>query len=196
MEAATPIVLAGGAGTRLGGVNKALVEVGGRRVVDRLLAALRPLGGDIVLVNNDGSLAGIPGTRVVPDAEPGAGPLMGLYSGLQAVTTPLAVAVACDLPFVSTDLLRGLLALAEGYDAVVPVLGEQPEPLHAVYRAACAPAIQNALAQGRKRVNSFFDDVRVRYVREDELRAWDPELRSFLNVNRPDDLARARALTP
>jgi molybdenum cofactor guanylyltransferase len=194
MEAVTPIVLAGGAGTRLGGVNKALVEIGGRRVIDRLLDALRPLGAEIVLVNNDGSLAGIPGTRVVPDAEPGAGALMGLYSGLRAVRTPLATATACDMPFVSTALLRQLLALAEGYDVVVPVLGEQPEPLHAVYRTTCVGAVEAALAAGRKRMIAFFEAVRVRYVAEEILRGWDPELRSFLNVNRPDDLARARAL--
>ncbi|HZS01198.1 MAG TPA: molybdenum cofactor guanylyltransferase [Chloroflexota bacterium] len=194
MEAVTPIVLAGGAGTRLGGVNKALLEIGGRRVVDRLIEALRPLGAEIVLVNNDGSLAGIPGTRVVPDAEPGAGSLMGLYSGLRAVRTPLATATACDMPFVSTAVLRALLDLAADYDAVVPVLGEQPEPLHAVYRTTCLPAIEAALREGRKRMIAFFDAVRVRYVAEDALRARDPDLRSFLNVNRPDDLARARAL--
>jgi molybdopterin-guanine dinucleotide biosynthesis protein A len=194
MEAVTPIVLAGGAGTRLGGLNKALLEIGGRRVVDRLLDALRPLAAEIVIVNNDGSLAGIPGTRLVPDVEPGAGALMGLYSGLRAVRTPLATATACDMPFVSTDLFRALLDLAAGHDAVVPVIADQPEPLHAVYRGGCVPAIEVALAEGRKRVNSFFEAVRVRYVAEDELRAWDPELRSFLNVNRPDDLARARAL--
>ena len=57
------------------------MEIGGRRVVDRLVDVLRPLGAEIVLVNNDGSLAGIPGTRVVPDAEAGAGALMGLYMG-------------------------------------------------------------------------------------------------------------------
>jgi molybdopterin-guanine dinucleotide biosynthesis protein A len=194
MEAVTPIVLAGGAGTRLGGVNKALLEIGGRRVVDRLLDALRPLGAEVVLVNNDGSLAGIPGTRVVPDAEPGAGALMGLYSGLRTISTPLATATACDMPFVLTALLRGLLALAEGYDAVVPVVGEQPEPLHAVYRTTCLPAIEVALAERRKRMIAFFDAVRVRYVAEDALRGWDPTLRSFLNINRPDDLERARAL--
>jgi molybdopterin-guanine dinucleotide biosynthesis protein A len=194
MDDVTPIVLAGGAGTRLGGVNKALVDVGGRRVVDRLLDALRPLGAEIVLVNNDGSLAGIAGTRVVPDAEAGAGALMGLYSGLRAVGTPLAAVTACDMPFVSTTLFLALLDLAADCDAVVPVVGDQPEPLHAVYRRACVPAIETAIAEGRKRVNSFYEAVRVRYVAEDELRAWDPELHSFLNVNRPDDLARARAL--
>src|SRR5215212_7002102 len=155
MEAVTPVVLAGGAGTRLGGVNKALVEVGGRRVVDRLLDALRPLGREIVLVNNDGSLEGLPGTVVVRDLEPGAGALMGLFSGLRAVSTPLATATACDMPFVSTDLLQALVSLAGGFDAVVPVIGEQPEPLHAVYRTTCVQPIRLALDAGRKRLISF-----------------------------------------
>jgi molybdopterin-guanine dinucleotide biosynthesis protein A len=194
VEAVTPVVLAGGQGTRLGGVNKALLEIGGQRVIDRLLAALRPLGTPIVIVSNDDSLLGLPDTVVVRDVEPRAGALMGLYSGLRAVHTPLAVATACDMPFVSTALLRALLAQAAGVDAVVPVIGEQPEPLHAVYRPSCLPAIEAALAAGRKRLLAFFDAVRVRYVPEAELRRWDPELRSFLNVNWPDDLARARAL--
>ena len=137
---------------------------------------LPPLGAEIVLVNNDGSLAGIPGTRVVPDAEAGAA-LMGLYSGLRAVATPLATSTACDMPFVSITLLRALLDLADEYDAVVPVIGGRPEPLHAVYRTTCVPAIADALAAGRKRMVGFFDAVRVRYVAEDTLRTWDPELR-------------------
>lgn len=195
MEAVTPIVVAGGAGTRLGGVNKALLQIGGRRVVDRLLDALRPLGEPIVLVSNDDRLLGIPGTRVVPDVEPGAGALMGLYSGLRVVTTPLATATACDMPFVSTDVLRQLLALSPGWDAVVPLVGTQAEPFHAVYRITCVPAIEAALTAGKKRLIAFFEEVRVRYVPEEELRAWDPELRSFLNVNRPDDLALAEALS-
>jgi len=194
MEPVTPIVLAGGAGTRLGGVNKALLDIGGRRVVDRLLEAVRPLGDEIVIVSNDDSLLGLPRTRVVQDVERGAGALMGLYSGLCAVHTPLATATACDMPFVSTAVLQELLALADGYDAVVPVLADQPEPLHAVYRATCVPFIAEALAAGKKRLIAFFDAVEVRYVPEVQVRRWDPELRSFLNVNRPDDLARARAL--
>ncbi len=193
-EAVTPVVLAGGAGTRLGGVNKALVEIGGQRVIDRLLAALRPLGPEIIIVSNDDSLLGLPGTRVVRDVERGGGALMGLYSGLRAVRTPLATATACDMPFVSTAVLEALISLAPGYDAVVPFLGGQAEPLHAVYRTTCVPAIEAALAAGQKRLISFFAPLRIRYVAEAELRRWDPELRSFLNVNRPEDLAHARAL--
>lgn len=194
MEAVTPIVLAGGQGTRLGGVNKALLAIGGRRVIDRLLDALRPLGSPVVIVSNDDSLLGLPGTRLVRDVEPRAGALMGLYSGLRVVETPLATATACDMPFVSTALLRALLDLTDDVDVVVPVVGDQPEPLHAVYRPTCVPAIEQALASGRKRLIAFFDAVRVRYVPEEDVRRWDPELQSFLNVNRPEDLARAEAL--
>ena len=93
----------------------------------------------------------LPGTLVVPDLEPGAGALMGLYSGLRAVTTPLATATACDMPFVSTALLRELLALASEHDAVVPIVGGQPEPLHAVYRTTCVTAIEAALDEMERR---------------------------------------------
>src|SRR5207302_4800884 len=136
-----------------------------RRVIDRLLEAVRPIVVDpIVLVNNDGSLDQIAGTRVVGDVEPGAGALVGLYSGLRAVTTPLAVALACDMPFVSTTLLRGLLAEARGWDAVVPLIGGQPEPLYAIYRQTCLPAVEAAPSAGQKRLISFLEAVRVRYV--------------------------------
>jgi molybdopterin-guanine dinucleotide biosynthesis protein A len=195
VEAVTAVVLAGGRGTRLGGVNKALLEIGRRRVIDRLLDAVRPIAIEpIVVVNNDGSLDRLAGTRVVRDVDPGAGALVGLYSGLRVVATPLAVALACDMPFVSTTLLRGLLAEAGEWDAVVPLIGGQPEPLHAIYRHTCLPAIETALSSGQKRLISFFDGVRVRYVEEAALRALDPDLRSFLNVNRPEDLARAAEL--
>ena len=194
--AVTPVVLAGGMGTRLGGVNKALLEIGGRRAIDRLLDALRPLGVPIVIVSNDDGLMGLPDVRVVPDVEPGAGALVGLYSGLREVRTPLATATACDMPFVSTVVLRELLALASDADVVVPVIRGQPEPLHAVYRPSCVPAIERALAAGQKRLISFYEQVRVRKVDEAELRHWDPDLRSFLNINRPEDLERARAVSP
>jgi molybdopterin-guanine dinucleotide biosynthesis protein A len=97
------------------------------------------------------------------------------------------------MPFLSTALLQALLAASGDAEAVVPRL-EQPEPLHAVYRPTCLPAIEAALAARRQRVISFFDGVRVHYVDEPALRVWDPDLRSFLNVNRPADLARAQAL--
>ena len=99
------------------------------------------------------------------------------------------------LPFVSGPLFDLLLSLADGHDLVLPVLDEQAEPMHAVYRRTpCLAAVSAALQHGQRRMIAFHPDVRVRPVGEAELRAADPGLRAFLNVNSADDLEAARRL--
>ena len=189
------IVIAGGLGTRLGAAKKALLDVGGRPIVERVLDAVRPLGGDVILVDNDDSLAYLDGVRIVPDTETRAGVLTALYSGLSAARSELCVVVACDMPFVSFDVLRWLLDLAPDCDVVIPVTGGFMDPMHAIYRRGpCLAAIGSALARGDKRMTSFLGDVCVREVSESELRAHDPELRSLFNVNTPEDLELARQI--
>jgi molybdenum cofactor guanylyltransferase len=195
MPAVSSIVFAGGLGTRLGGTKKALLDVGGRPVIERVLDALRPLGDEIVVVDNDDSLAHVPGVRIVPDDETRAGVLVALASGLAAATGELCLVVACDMPFLDAHVLRWLVDLAEGHDVVIPVTEGQMDPMHAVYRReVCLNAIRAALARNEKRMISYLKDVRVREVTEEELRARDPELRSLFNVNTPEDLDRARAI--
>lgn len=196
MPALTPIILAGGSGTRLGGVRKALLEVGGRPVIERVVDAVRPLGEEVVVVDNDECLASLPGVRVVLDREPRAGALAALGVGLAAARTELCLLVASDMPFLNGALLRWLVDLAPGFDAVVPMVEGRLEPMHAVYRRrTCLPSVRRALARREKRMTSFLTDVAVRTVPEHELRQLDPELRSFFNINLPEDLARARALS-
>jgi molybdopterin-guanine dinucleotide biosynthesis protein A len=195
MADVTAIVFAGGQGTRLGGVKKALVEVGGQPLIARVLAAVRPLSQKVVIVDNDDSLADLPDVRIVPDVETRAGVLTALYSGLAAATTPLCLVVACDMPFLNAALLRWLIEQADGVDVVLPVVDGQMDPMHAVYRReACLAAIGRALARGEKRMIAYLADVRVREVGEAELGRFDPELRSLFNVNTPENLAQARAL--
>jgi molybdopterin-guanine dinucleotide biosynthesis protein A len=93
------------------------------------------------------------------------------------------VVVGCDMPFLSTRLLAQLVAESGEVDAVVPRVGGRPEPLHAVYARACLAAIRPRVEAGQLRIVGFYEDVRVRYVEEPALRAVDPELRSFRNVN-------------
>jgi molybdopterin-guanine dinucleotide biosynthesis protein A len=194
MEGLTSIVLAGGMGTRLGGVKKALIDVGGRPVVERVLEALQALGGEVVLVDNDDSLAYL-GRRIVPDVETRAGPLTALYSGLDAATTQLCLVVACDMPFLHADLLRWLVEQASDVDVVMPVIEGRMDPTHAVYRREpCRDAVAQALARGEKRMTAYLEHVRVHEVGEAELRARDPGLRSFSNINTPEDLAQAQHL--
>jgi molybdopterin-guanine dinucleotide biosynthesis protein A len=99
------------------------------------------------------------------------------------------------MPFLNSQLLVWLVELATEVDVVMPVVEGQMGPLHAVYRGeACRPAIGRALKRGEKRMISYLGDVRVREVTETELRALDPDLRSFFNVNTPEDLEWARRL--
>jgi molybdopterin-guanine dinucleotide biosynthesis protein A len=191
----TAIILAGGAGSRLGNVKKALLDVGGKPMIERVLDALRPLVGDVIVVDNDQSLANLPHVRIVPDVETRAGPLTALYSGLSAARSALCVVVACDMPFLNARLLRWMVEQSADYDLVIPVVDGRLSPMHAICRRkTCLPEIARALARGEKRMTSYLAEVGVREVTEVELRALDPDSRSLFNVNTPDDLRSARRL--
>ena len=176
-------------------MKKALLDVGGAPIIQRILDATASLASSIVVVDNDDSLAHLPGVRIVPDSETRAGVLTALHSGLSAADGELCLVIACDMPFLNASLLEWLVRQAEGFDVVMPITDGQMEPMHAVYRREpCVRAIGEALTRGEKRMISYLGAVRVREVKEDELRGLDPELRSFFNINTSEDLDRARAL--
>ncbi len=191
------VVFAGGRATRLGGVNKALVQVGGRPILERILDSLGPLATERVVLTNDRALEALPGLRLVLDAEPHAGVLPALANGLAAATCELCLVVACDMPFVSRPVFQRLLALQResGADVVIPRTADYLEPMHAVYRRSTAlAAIRKALERGDNRMISYFGDVTVREVSEGEVRDLDSELLTFVNVNTPEELTRANAI--
>jgi molybdopterin-guanine dinucleotide biosynthesis protein A len=151
----------------------------------------------LIVVANDPALKEAarlpPHTHFVPDAYPGTGTLGGIATGLQHVEA-WAIVVACDLPFVNPDVFALLARFAaeqdaqgDRWDAVVPVLNGYEEPLHALYHRRCLNAMEARLAQGHRRVISFMGDVRTCYVDEEVLRDVDPQLRSFVNVNTPEE---------
>jgi molybdenum cofactor guanylyltransferase len=181
------IILAGGQSRRMGR-DKALIDYHGRPIIAHVIDTLRALADDIVVVSNRLDLYSSFGARVAADYDPPCGPLGGIAAGLQAVHHPLAVVAACDMPFLNATLLRWLIDLADGYDAVVPQTGAEFEPLHAVYRRECRGPIVQRIERGERRVISFFADVRLRPVPEAEWRRLDPDGRSLINLNTPDDL--------
>ena len=191
------IVFAGGRATRLGGVNKALLAVGDRTIIQRIFDELGPLADERLILANDDALSSLSGVRLVYDPEPHAGVLTALANGLAAATGQLCMAVACDMPFVSRPVLEYLLRLQreEEADVVIPRSREALEPMHAVYRRArVEKAIRDALARGEQRMVSYFSAVRVRQVPGTELTALDPTGRAFFNVNTPADLVEAQRL--
>ena len=190
----TGVIQAGGKSTRMGGEPKALMDVGGTRIVDRVVRALREVTDDLLLVTNTPDLYGALGLPMVPDVFPDSGSLGGIYSGLAAAPGGAAFTVACDMPFLSPDVMRLVTERADEADVVAPLVGGQWETLHACYGKACLGPIEQRLRAGRFKITGFFPDVRVLAVPEDEVARWGRPEVVFMNVNTPDDLARARAL--
>jgi molybdopterin-guanine dinucleotide biosynthesis protein A len=192
MEPVSAIIQAGGRSRRMG-TDKALIDYQGRPILAHVIDTLRQLSDDVLVVSNRsdvyGPLAAPLDARIVPDYEPPSGPLGGIAAGLAAMNHDLAIVVACDMPFLNLELFRFLIERAGDFDAVVPQTGDQPEPLHAVYRRSCLAAIQRRLANDERRVISFFQDVRLSVVSEAEWRVIDPAGRSLSNLNTPADLA-------
>lgn len=181
--------MAGGKSRRMG-QDKAWIDVGGEPLIRRVSDVLAAVADEVIVVANDDRYR-ILGLRVVPDRFPDGGALGGIATGVGAAGHDTVLVAACDMPFLDPAVWRLLLAWAADADAVVPIIGEQPETLHALYTKACLPAMERSLAAGRMRVISFFDEVRVHRLAEDVLRTVDPELRSFTNVNTPEELAAA-----
>ena len=197
MTGLSGIVLAGGLSRRLGR-DKAIEPFGDEPLIARVIGRLSALTNEtVVVVNSEARGAELPlpdEAKVAVDIYPESGSLGGIFSGLTAANNDWGFVVACDMPFLNTDLIAHMLTLREDYDAVVPLLDGYPEPTHAAYSIACLPHIESRLEAGQLKIAGFFDDVRVRYVSESEIDSFDAERLSFFNVNRPDDLERALAL--
>jgi molybdenum cofactor guanylyltransferase len=179
----------------MGGVNKALLEVGGRRIVERVATALCNVFPEVLLITNSPDDFQFLGLPMFKDLVPGRGSLGGLYTGLSACKTDYGFLAACDMPFLSVDVIRHMLNLVDGFDVVVPRISGMLEPLHAVYSRECLSYIEELFQQEDLKILNFYDKAKVREVSEKELRHFDPELRFIMNLNTPEDLQRARDYT-
>jgi len=190
----TGVIQAGGRSTRMGGRPKALIELGGCRIIERVLAALTAVVDDVLLVTNTPELYAFLKLPMVADVYPDRGSLGGIYSGLKAASGEAAFTVACDMPFLNPDVVRLVVARASQGDVVIPRVGHQLETLHAAYAKACLPHIEERLLAGQLKIVEFFERVRVVEIAEaDVARFRDPRV-AFMNVNTPDELERARGL--
>ena len=192
----TGVIQAGGKSTRMGGRPKALMELGGRRIIDRVVEVLRAATPDVLLVTNTPELYAALGLPMVADVFPDHGSLGGIYSGLKAAAGDAAFTVACDMPFLLPEVARLVIDRAGLADVVVPKIGEQFETLHACYAKACLGPMESRLREGRLKIVGFSDEVRVLAIAEAEVARFREPAVVFMNVNTPEELARARELMP
>lgn len=183
-------VLAGGRSSRMG-TDKALLKVGGRTLLETALSVVRSIAADAAVVGDRAKFSAF-GT-VIEDTYPGAGPLAGIHAALRHSSADLNVILAVDLPFVSTELLSFLLDCAEETDAVVtvPRTASGFQPLCAVYRPAFAAAAEEALKEGKNKIDPLFSCVPTRIISESELTAAGFAEKVFSNLNTPEDVQAA-----
>jgi len=184
----TGIILAGGKAGRMGGINKAFIEVGGERLIDRTMRVYRPLFGEIIISTNSPLEYLEFDARLITDIYRGKGPLGGIHAGLLHATCEHAFVSACDMPFLSEAFIRHMIERAAGYDLVVPVTANGFESLHAIYSRKCLPVIESQIERGELKVSHLFKKFKTREIPVDEIRRFDPEGKLFANLNRPDDL--------
>lgn len=190
----TGVIQAGGRSTRMGGEPKALLPLGGRRIIERVVDVLGGVLDDLLVVTNTPDRYAFLGLPMVADAFVDGGALGGIYTGLRAAGDEAVFTVACDMPFLHPAIVRMVVDRAGEGDVVIPRVGDQLETMHAVYGKACLDPMEARLRAGRLKIVEFFPDVRVVELDVTPMaRHRAPEV-AFMNVNTPAELARARAL--
>lgn len=191
------IVLAGGKSVRLGH-NKLLEKVGTQNLLERVITRLYHFNNQIyVVIAQDSTLPDLKkysGIKVIKDIIPDKGSLGGLYSGLKVSERPYNLAVACDMPFINLELFKQMIGLADGYDAVIPLVNNKAEPLHAVYSRNCLPAMQKLIEQNKLSILDLFPMIKVYYLSTSEIELLDPRHMSFFNINNEADLRKGRKI--
>lgn len=190
---ASAVILAGGKSSRMGRP-KALLPFAGEPLIVHTVRKLAQCFPDVVVVAAPGQeLPSLPVT-LVRDTVAYQGPVGGIYYGLQAARRSVCFVTSCDVPFLNLALVNYLLTQRAHSDVVVPVWEDRLQPLHAVYRRRVVPLLQTQLERGQLRPILLYKNVPTREVGPDEIRRFDPEGYSFLNMNSPEDYQAALAL--
>lgn len=187
------IILAGGKSSRMGRP-KALLPFDGEPLITHMTRRLALLFAEIVVVAApDQKLPDLP-VILARDEVAYRGPVSGIYHGLQAARRDVCFVTSCDAPFLDLRLVSHLASKIRECDVVVPFWQDRLQPLHAMYRRSVAPLLREQLDRGELRPISLYDKVRTCKVGEEELRRFDPEGLSFLNMNAPAEYEAALRL--
>jgi len=185
----TGIILTGGKNTRMG-ENKAFVEVGGEKIIERMLRIYREVFDEIVLVTNSPLDYLAYDVKIVTDLIKGKSALGGIYTGLFYASSKHAFFAACDMPFLRRDFIEYMAGRIDSNDIVVPHPPDGFQPLHAIYSKRCLSRIKILIDENHLKVRGFYKKAKTLVITADEIEKFDPEGKIFLNVNSREDLAK------
>lgn len=189
IEDCTALILAGGDSRRMG-QDKAALVLDGKTLLAHVTDTMQQVFPKVIVSVRQ--LRAEVDAPQVCDEQQASGPLAGLITGLAQAGTPWVFAVACDMPFVNEAVVLHLASCRGGHQAVVPLVDGYPQPLAAFYATSALETMRANLAAGDRSLRGVLDKLDVRYVSEAELRECDPQLRSFFDLDTPQDFQAAK----
>ena len=183
----TGVILAGGENTRMP-VLKAFIKVEGVPIIERSLDTYRQLFRDSVIVTNQPEYYSHLGSKMLGDAYDLRGPMTGIFTSLLNSSSSWVFVSACDMPFLNKDVIQYMASGRKGYEAVVPIYKNSPEPLHALYSTRLTSSMEKALLSGKRALKDFLRSKKVKYLPVRDMKKYDPEAKSLINLNTPQDI--------
>ncbi len=188
----TAVILAGGKASRMGGVNKALLKINGKSIIEREIEVLNALFDETIIITNNPENYEFLGKPLFRDVIPGKGSLGGLYTGLIRAKNHHSFFVPCDMPFLDTRIIDVMLSNLDNHDIVIPKVKGHLEPMHAIYSKKCLPHIKKLLTGDDLKIKHLFNEVDTYEVSENCIRKFDPAFDFIMNVNTPEDFEEAK----
>ena len=194
----TGVILAGGKNSRIG-LNKAFLEIGGKRIIDRTVEIYKKIFDEILIITNTPedyqyltesvilSEAKNLKLKIYTDLIPHRGSLGGIYTGLYYSKSDYAFFSACDMPFLNERVIRHIIKGAKDYDIIVPYFKHRLHPLHAVYSKKCLPLIKVMVGKNRLKIKDLFLKCKVKRITD----IPETKLPPFSNINTMRDFRRA-----
>ncbi len=185
----TGVILAGGKSLRYGR-DKAFELFNGLPLIERVINVMQKVFNEVIIIANNPDKYSCLGLKIYEDIIKGIGPIAGILTGIIKMTGKAGFFVACDMPFLNPSLIRYMISIKNGFDIVVPRIGGNIEPLHAIYTKNCLPFIKKSISKNKLNIRSFFESLSIRYVEKNEIERYDPGLEFLININKQEDLRR------
>jgi molybdopterin-guanine dinucleotide biosynthesis protein A len=184
----TGIILCGGKSTRMKGKNKAFLEKDGKTFIEIIYENLTQVTKEVLIVSNEPETFSNNKFQVFRDIIKRNTPLSGIHSGLVNMNTDFGFVLACDMPFLKKEILGVIAEKADfSSDVVTPWEDSYFQPLCSVYSKKCIPFIETLLLKGEVKTDKLFKLINLKKIPYDDLRNFDPELKSFININSEKD---------
>lgn len=200
------VILAGGENKRLPLI-KGFLEIEGKKIIESCIEVLDEICEGVVISTNNPERYCYLGVPMVGDVVRHKGPMTGILSALVSLKVPEVFVVACDMPFIKPALVRDIVdkwmqntansspvtrhsSLKNGWDALIPIFDNKPQPLLGIYSRSLINKIENSISEGNRGLRKFLKGINVRYINENEVRSLDPEGRSFVNINTLEEYKR------